>query len=66
MAFMHIRISEIDNGATSDKSVLDIECDPDDKFVSLSIDNGDVFEFDIDELLRALNAVFMFRKSNSL
>ena len=62
MAYLHIRISETDNGATVDKAVLDIECDPDEKFISLSINNGDAFEFDVDELLRALNAVFMFRK----
>lgn len=62
---MEIRIVESDGSSRLDKATLFIDLNPDEDFVSLSINNGDEFFFDANELLRALNAVFMFRRVNS-
>lgn len=65
MTLLHIDIPEDDGTLSADRARLKITFDPDDNYLSLSMNGGDEFDFKVDELLRVLNCIFMLKKSDS-
>lgn len=61
---MHIKIQEIDS-QQSDRATLNIDYNIDDEFVSLSINEGDQFDFNFDDLHRAINTVKRMQNPDS-